>query len=127
MLDPWHYLPVLERKPGALRHGLPFRDWNLPVPIARVREQLMKTAQGDRAFVQILQAIRDHGLEPVSVACTLVLEQGVVSAPIILNHLSRLISPVRSVAQVATTLGLSVLPTANCQRYDSLLGGRHAH
>lgn len=39
---------------GALRPGLPFRDWNLPTPIATVRERLMKTAQGDRAFVQVL-------------------------------------------------------------------------
>lgn len=23
--DPWHYLPVLEKKPGALRHGAPFQ------------------------------------------------------------------------------------------------------
>ena len=86
----------------------------------------MKTAQGDRAFVQVLQAIRDHGLDPVSVACTLVLDQGTISAPIILNHVSRLVSPVRSAPQVATTLGLNIAPAANCQRYDSLLGDRHA-
>jgi hypothetical protein len=24
--DPWHYLPVLVRKPGALRNGAPFKD-----------------------------------------------------------------------------------------------------
>ena len=24
--DPWHYVPVLARKPGALRNGAPFRD-----------------------------------------------------------------------------------------------------
>lgn len=24
--DPWHYLPVLARKPGALRNAEPFRD-----------------------------------------------------------------------------------------------------
>lgn len=127
ILDPWHYLSVLERKPGALRHGLPFRDWALPTPIANVRERLMKTAQGDRAFVQVLQAIREYGLEPVSMACTLVIEQGTISAPIILNHVSRLVSPVRSVPQVATTLALTTLPAANCARYDSLLGGHHAH
>ena len=23
IFNPWHYLPVLERKPGALRHGIP--------------------------------------------------------------------------------------------------------
>ena len=24
--DPWHYVPVLSRKPGALRNGAPFKD-----------------------------------------------------------------------------------------------------
>lgn len=86
----------------------------------------MKTAQGDRAFVQVLQAIREHGQETVSIACSLVIEQGTISASVILNHVSRLVSPVRSVPQVATTLGLTTLPAANCARYDSLLGGGHA-
>src|ERR1700727_1299763 len=27
--DPWHYVPVLARKPGALRNGAPFKDWVL--------------------------------------------------------------------------------------------------
>jgi len=26
MFDPWHYVPVLARKPGALRNGAPFKD-----------------------------------------------------------------------------------------------------
>jgi Mu transposase-like protein len=30
--NPWHYLKVLERKPGALRNGAPFRDWDLALP-----------------------------------------------------------------------------------------------
>ncbi len=29
--DPWHYVPVLARKPGALRNGAPFKDWVLPI------------------------------------------------------------------------------------------------
>ena len=33
--DPLHYLPVLARKPGALRNGAPFKDWDLP-PAMRV-------------------------------------------------------------------------------------------
>jgi hypothetical protein len=33
--DPWHYLPVLTRKPGALRNGAPFKDWDLPAPLSR--------------------------------------------------------------------------------------------
>ena len=33
--DPWHYVPVLARKPGALRNGAPFKDWVLPPPWPR--------------------------------------------------------------------------------------------
>jgi hypothetical protein len=33
--DPWHYVPVLARKPGALRNGAPFKDWVLPAAIDR--------------------------------------------------------------------------------------------
>ena len=27
VFDPWHDVPVLARKPGALRNGAPFKDW----------------------------------------------------------------------------------------------------
>jgi hypothetical protein len=33
--DPWHYVPVLARKPGALRNGAPFKDWVLPGALGR--------------------------------------------------------------------------------------------
>ena len=46
--DPWHYVPVLVRKPGALRNGAPFRDWILPGALGRVRQKLRGTADGDR-------------------------------------------------------------------------------
>ncbi len=40
--EPWHYVPLLERKPGALRDGAPFTNWQLPkamqlIVIARSR------------------------------------------------------------------------------------------
>jgi hypothetical protein len=38
--DPWHYVPVLARKPGALRNGAPFKDWVLPAAMERVRRKL---------------------------------------------------------------------------------------
>ncbi|GAG07302.1 unnamed protein product, partial [marine sediment metagenome] len=38
--DPWHYVPILERKPGALRNGAPFKDFKLPASIQKVRDGL---------------------------------------------------------------------------------------
>jgi hypothetical protein len=39
ILDPLHYLPLLERKPGALRNGRPFLEWDLPESIRKVWPQ----------------------------------------------------------------------------------------
>ncbi len=35
VFDPWHYVPVLARKPGALRNGAPFKYWVLPAALDR--------------------------------------------------------------------------------------------
>ena len=40
VFDPWHYVPVLARKPGALRNGAPFKDWLLPSAMERIRRKL---------------------------------------------------------------------------------------
>jgi len=40
--DPWDYVPVLVRKPSALRNGAPFKDWVLPTAIERDDETLPK-------------------------------------------------------------------------------------
>jgi hypothetical protein len=34
--DPWHYVPVLARKPGALRNGAPFKNWPLPASLSPI-------------------------------------------------------------------------------------------
>jgi len=59
---PWRCLPVPEKKPGALRHGAPFRGWDLPAAIRRlVRDRLLKHARGDQAFVEALLLAREAG------------------------------------------------------------------
>src|SRR5262249_33559511 len=45
--DPWHYVPVLARKPGALRNGAPFKDWVLPAAMERVRRKLANADDGN--------------------------------------------------------------------------------
>jgi hypothetical protein len=47
--DPWHYVPVLARKPGALRNGAPFKDWVLPAAMERVRRKLAGAAGSKEA------------------------------------------------------------------------------
>jgi hypothetical protein len=66
--DPWHYLPVLTKKPGALRNGPPFKNWDLPPALTQVRAKLKQHADRNRQFVKVLGAVLDHGLAAVEAA-----------------------------------------------------------
>ena len=61
--DPWHYVPVLARKPGALRNGAPFQGWELPSAMERVRRRLKAADDGDRQMVSIASR---GGLQPIT-------------------------------------------------------------
>ena len=112
-----HYIPLIERKPGALRNGAPFAD--LPAPLNLLRLGLLRRVGGDRVMAQVLAAVPTSGLEAVLVAVELVLESGALSAEHILNVLARLnASP--APASAATSLHLQEAPQANTERYDSL-------
>jgi hypothetical protein len=127
--DPWHYLPVLERKPGALRNGAPFKGWDLPAPIQTVWRILEQRPGGDREFVGLLNAVKTHGCEAVERAAHEAVELGVVSFDVIFNLLSRQTqAPPASPAQfLPEHLTIHHLPLADCSRYDLLLeGGGHA-
>jgi hypothetical protein len=119
--DPWHYVPVLARKPGALRNGAPFKDWPLPVGLERVRRRLKGSDDGDRQMVKVLSAVLTDGLVAVEAACAEALAGGVHSADVILNILARRRDPEPS-ATILTpeALRLQHPPIADCARYDSL-------
>jgi len=121
LYDPWHYVPALSRKPGALRNGAPFKDWVLPASLKRVRRKLQAVADGDRQMVEILTAVLSDGLTAVEAACTQALNEGVHSAAVILNILARQ-RETDPPAAIATpeALRLTFEPTANCARYDNL-------
>ena len=121
VFNPWHYVPVLARKPGALRNGAPFKDWVLPAALDRVRRKLAGSADGDRQMVEILTAVLGDGLPAVEAACAEALREGVHSADVILNILARQREPTTPVT-ILTPEGLRLRhePVADCARYDSL-------
>ncbi len=114
-----HYIPLIERKPGALRNGAPFAD--MPTPFAQLQTALRRRErqQGDRIMAKVLAAVPSHGLEAVLVAVERVLESGVTSVEHVLNVLARL-NQSQIPAQVETSLKLTEEPLANTSRYDSL-------
>lgn len=126
--DPWHYLEVLKRKPGALRNGAPFKEWNLPEPVELVRLALARHHDGDRQFVGILSVVPIYGIEAVTKACSDVLDASTVSRDVVLNLLSRAHEEPQPEQELSAHLpAITMLPLADCTRYDQLLlGGVYA-
>jgi transposase len=121
VFDPWHYVPVLARKPGALRNGAPFKDWLLPAGLERIRRKLAGTADGDRQMVSVLAAVLSDGLPAVEAACVEALREGVHSADVVLNILARQREPPPPITiMTPDALRLRHAPTADCARYDTL-------
>jgi transposase len=119
--DPWHYVPVLARKPGALRNGAPFKDWVLPAALERVRRKLTGSDDGDRQMVAILATVLTDGLPAVEAACAQAMSEGVHSSDVIINILARQRDP-GPAATILTpeALRLRHTPLADCARYDQL-------
>jgi transposase len=119
--DPWHYVPVLARKPGALRNGAPFKDWVLPAALERVRRKLAGSDDGDRQMVTILACVLTDGLAAVEAACAQAVSESVHSADVIINILARRRDP-GPTATILTpnALRLQHAPIADCARYDQL-------
>ena len=119
--EPWHYVPLLERKPGALRNGAPFKQWPLPRALDTLKQTYLKRAKGDRDFVQLLLLIQRHGMDAVVTACELAIEQKTTQLSAIINLIHRLTeSDTQAAIDASPYPDLQSPPVANCQRYDQL-------
>src|SRR3954468_12641756 len=65
------------------------KGWLLPASLERVRRKLRGSDDGDRQMVKVLSAVLTDGLAAVEAACAEALANGVHSADIVLNILSR--------------------------------------
>jgi len=121
--DPWHYVPVLERKPGALRNGAPFKELMLPPAMETIRKRLGAVPDGDRQMVDLLLAAHAQGIDAVEAACTAALDTGLRSADAILNILSRQNDPddLPDLVPIPPHLQLREDPIADCARYDRIV------
>jgi len=103
--DPWHYVPVLARKP----------------PMERVRRKLADADDGNRQMVDILTAVLSDGLPAVEAACAEAIAHGVHSADVVLNILARQRDPGPPVTILTpAALTLRHAPVADCARYNNL-------
>jgi transposase len=116
-----HYIPLLQRKPGALRNGAPFAD--MPEPLQKLRRALLRHDGGDRLMAQVLAVVPTSGLDAVLVAVELALESGPGAGRVSVEHVINVLGRLTAVPipeSAATTLQVSTPPLADTARYDSL-------
>ena len=68
--DPLHYLPLLEKKPGALDQAAPLRDWKLDPAFDALRRLLEARfgPRGKREYIQVLRLLEDFPERQVTAA-----------------------------------------------------------
>jgi transposase len=132
LLDPLHYLPVLEQRPGAFEHAKPIRQWRATWP--PVYERLLAQLQahrsdgdGIREFLRILRLHRTYPAECVEQAITQALDYGCLSADGVKLCLHQLLNPdvplpVLNLAEQPGLINIGAQPLdLNC--YEQLLVG----
>ncbi|OTP68498.1 Mobile element protein [Caballeronia sordidicola] len=116
-----HYIPLIQRKPGALRNGAPFLD--MPEPLQRLRRALLREPGGDRVMAKVLTLVPESGLDAIVISVELALEQAPPSGRMSVEHVVNVLSRMRSVEippKIDTALQLTTPPLADTSRYDGL-------
>ena len=123
ILDFMHYVPLLSRKPGALRNGEPFKN-GMPISLTKFWNALEKQKNGEKMMVSILTSIKHYGLEEVCAACEIALEKKMYSDVVILNYLNRLFEEITpNQIEAPKELQVKDPPKENCNAYNKLLKG----
>jgi len=80
VFDPVHYLPLLEKKIGALDQAAPLAEWDLPAEFQTLRRlmeaRLLKA--GRREYVQVLRLLESFDLDDLHVAVKNALRMGAI-------------------------------------------------
>ena len=125
--DFWHYLPVLQRKPGAFDQAIPVRQASFPTEVQALLEAL-ETKHGDdrrRAHREFLSACSlAVDVEPVRwfAACATALVRGEASAAGVRAALRGGAAPATEVL-IPAPLSAVTVPAGDPQQYSLLLEG----
>ena len=79
--DPIHYLPLLERKTGALDQAAPLQGWELPEVFSTLRRLLESRMgqRGKREYVQVLRLLETFSQQEVAAAVKDAIRLGALS------------------------------------------------
>jgi transposase len=81
VVDPLHYLALLEKKPRALDQAAPLQDWALPAAFGQLRRLLeaRMDKRGRREYIQVLRLLESFSIDQVELAIGQAHGLGVVS------------------------------------------------
>lgn len=127
VFDPIHYLPLLERKIGALDQAAPLVEWELPPEFHTLRRlmeaRLLKA--GRREYVQVLRLLETFDLADLHVAVKTALRMGAVGFDaikhLVLCQVER--RPPRLDLDVYPYLPRANVGTTSASSYMCLVGG----
>ena len=83
ILNPFHYLALVEQRPGAFEHAQPMRQWRDELPpvynalLHALRQQSESESQAVRSFVQILQLHQEMDADLLAEAVEAALQEGI--------------------------------------------------
>jgi transposase len=79
--DPLHYLPLLEKKAGALDQAAPLKGWELPSEFNRLRRLFENRSgkNGKREYIQVLRLLETFDLNDVTAGIKQALSLGALS------------------------------------------------
>jgi hypothetical protein len=124
VLDPLHFLVVLDHKPAALDHAPVYRDWQLPAAFADLRRALehrLGARAGARHYIRVLQLLARHPVERVERAILLSRAGGAPGAQAVSAQAEALAAHDPAAAPAGAGLLARTVPRPDLSRFDRLL------
>ncbi len=121
VLDPLHFLAILQEKPATLDHAPVYRDWALPPAFARLRTRLeadQGTRAGVRQHIRVLQLLARFPLTVVEAAVATHLARGRPTAAAVAATAERLAATAPPVTDTAPSP--IPVPRPDLSRFDRL-------
>lgn len=123
VLEPMHFLAVLERKPAYLDKTKLFKELKLPVVFGELRGRFTKELgerTGTRHYIRVMQLLGRHSAEQVAAAIDVCLHRQVLRAEFIEEKLqsSLVLAPL---PQDHSIIHRVTVPPPDLRRFDQLL------
>ncbi len=95
VMEPSHYIPLLEQRPGAFEHAKPMRRWRkqLPPVYEQLLERLRDSSEGNHGIREFLKLHNEYPAQVVEQAVTLALEYGCLHVDGVRLCLHQLLNP----------------------------------